>query len=435
MTQQYGLGRALGVAHGLQGLRAQQQAFDINQMNMQNTQADRAAAEQSAAAQAEQQAMLSQLKQRASQGDKEAMRQLVAADPEIAGNLRRQLDLMDESRINMSLNNAAGLKRLIEQNPDQAVQYWQQNLANDPAFAGLADNFQAGDYEGAIREIGMGVTLAGGEEAYQSLFGQAQQDPTAFMQEMIAAGIEPGSQAYKDAVLERYGKGQTIGFDVVEAVNPETGRNEYYQVSRVDPGRQIPLGIEVPVDQRLKAAQSEANAAAQQERAQELETMDGMLQNIGQILDSPGLESWSGLQGFVPIVPGTEQANTDAYIERLKSQQFLENIGSMEGMGALSNAEGAKVSAAAASINRFMTDKAIKAELERIQSELKKGRDRIESGNLLTPSQSSDASQPRSGRAEGLNSADRAANSSANNGAMTSQEADAFIDSILMGGQ
>lgn len=437
MTQQFGLGRAIQTAGGLQSLagEAQRQGLIDQQQEMQARQ--QALAEQQAAQEAQQAQQLQQLRAQAfnpetGQINPEPFRQLLAIDPEVAGQFREQLGLYSEDVASRAVDEAAAFKQMLERDPGQAMNYYQDRLANNPAFAGLADNLQAGDIEGAIREIGYGVTLAGGQDAYNKVFG-ASQDPTAFMQEMIAAGIEPGSEEYKDAVLERYGKGQTIGFDVVEAVNPSTGRTEYYQVSRVDPGKKIPLGVEVPTDPRVQAAQAAQEAEAEEAQQQELGTINDMLQNIDQIVDSPGLSQWAGIEGWIPIVPGTEQANTDAYIERLKSQQFLENVGKMQGMGALSNAEGAKISAAAQSINRFMTDEAILKEMERVREELLKARERIESGNLIP--QSERGTTNMSGRGEGRTQADRQANAQADAGAggMDVNAADAFIDGILAG--
>lgn len=438
MTQQFGLGRAIQTAGGLQSLagEAQRQGLIDQQQEIQARQ--QALAEQQAAQEAQQSQQLQQLRAQAfnpetGQINPEPFRQLLAIDPEVAGQFREQLGLYSEDVASRAVDEAAAFKQMLERDPGQAMNYYQDRLASNPAFAGLADNLQAGDIEGAIREIGYGVTLAGGQDAYDKVFG-APQDPTAFMQEMIAAGIEPGSEEYKDAVLERYGKGQTIGFDVVEAVNPSTGNTEYYQVSRVDPGKKIPLGVEVPADPRVQAAQAAQEAEAEEAQQQELGTINDMLQNVDQILESPGLERWSGIEGALPfVVPGTEQANTDAYIERLKSQQFLENIGQMKGMGALSNAEGAKVAAAAASLNRFMTDEAVKRELNRIREELDKARKRIESGDLIP--QSERGTTDMSGRGEGRTQADRQANAQADAGAgrMDVDAADAFIDGILAG--
>lgn len=241
------------------------------------------------------------------------------------------------------------------------------------------------------------------------------QDPTAFMQEMMAAGIQPGSEEYKSAVLERYGKGQTVGYDVVEAVNPQTGRSEYFQVSRTNPGDRIPLGIEVPVDPRVQAQQVKTESERQDRARQEMTTVTDMLDNVNQIIDSPGLESWSGIQAIAPVIPGTEQANTDALVERLQSQQFMKNIGQMRGLGALSNAEGQKVASAAAALRRNMTDDAVKEELNRIKTELEKARQRIESGQLLPPEER--GQMPINiNAAEGRTEADRFANAAADAG-------------------
>lgn len=314
-------------------------------------------------------------------GDPAIMRQLIMADPEMSAQIQKQFGAMDDNAKSQSMNQAGALKQMLESNPQEAMVYWESNLSQNPAFAGLADNFQAGDVEGAINEIGWGVTALGGQEAYDSMFGIA--DKTTFTKDLMSAGIQPGSEEFKAAVLEKYGKGQTIGYDVIEGRNPETGKSEYYQVSRVNPNEKIPLGIEVP----MTAAQIKTEAAEAAASSKEKETLTNTLTTVQKILSSPGLSGFSGLDSFRRLIPGSESANVNAWIDQLQSQNFLSAVTQMKGMGALSENEGKKLSAAVAAISPTMSDDAIMKELQGIESNLMTGLERIESGNLLDPSQ------------------------------------------------
>lgn len=209
--------------------------------------------------------------------------------------------------------------------------------------------------------------------------GQQSEDRTSFTKDLMAAGMAPGSEEFKAAVLEKYGKGNTIGYDVVEAYNPETNQDEYYQISRVNPGEKIPLGMVVP--KSSSQIKSEADDAAGIEG--EASAMQQSLDTIGKILNSPGLSGFSGLDSFRKFIPGTEAANVAAWIDQLQSQNFLVAVKQMKGMGALSENEGRKIAGAVAALDSSMTDDAIKKELESIQSDLMVGLERIESGNLL----------------------------------------------------
>jgi len=209
--------------------------------------------------------------------------------------------------------------------------------------------------------------------------GQQVEDKTNFTKDLLAAGLEAGSEEFKAAVLDKYGKGDTIGYDVVEAYNPETKQDEYYQISRVNPGEKIPLGMVVP--KSSSQIKSEAADAAGVEG--EVSAMQQSLDTIGKILNSPGLSGFSGLDSFRKFIPGTEAANVAAWIDQLQSQNFLVAVKQMKGMGALSENEGRKIAGAVAALDSSMTDDAIKKELESIQSDLMVGLERIESGNLL----------------------------------------------------
>ncbi len=287
MTQQYNiLAPAIQTAQGLQGLRSQQQAYEQQQMQQEQY----AQQQQQQQAQAAQQQRMQQLQQQYAQTqDPALMRQIIVENPEVAASIQKQFGILDTAQADVAINQAASLKQMIEQDPVAAQQYWQQNLSQSPAFAGLADNFQNQDYSGAINEIGWGITAIGGQQAYDNLYGA--QERTDFVNDLMQAGLQPGSQEFKDAVLEKYGKGQTIGYDVIEAVNPETGVNEYFQVSRVNPNEKISLGIQVP----QTAAEVKAADAAKTAEQKELETAQDTLSTIGKILSAPGLSGFSGL--------------------------------------------------------------------------------------------------------------------------------------------
>jgi len=394
-----------------QGLQAL--AGSVQQFGQQRKQ-EQAQQEQEAYKQAAKQAMA----QAFQSGDPAAIRQAVIQFPEIAQTATQMFGFTNDQTEKVARETYR--RALSETDPARQAAILEGGIETVRQFGGnprmMSADLQTlrNNPKAFNRSARAGYAAMASDQEYEAMFG-GQQDPTAFMQEMMAAGIEPGSQEYKDAVLERYGKGQTIGFDVVEAVNPDTGRNEYYQVSRTDPGNRIALGIEVPVDPRVQAAQAEQQAKQTQQRTKEMTQVDDMLDNVNQIMNSPGLEDWSGIEAFAPVIPGTEQANTDALVERLQSQQFLKNISQMRGMGALSNAEGQKVAAAAAALKRQMTDKAVKQELDRIRTELSKAKQRIESGNLLPPEERGDV-VPNVNAAEGRTQADRAANAASDAG-------------------
>ena len=93
-------------------------------------------------------------------------------------------------------------------------------------------------------------------------------------------------------------------------------------------------------------------------------------------------------------VPGTDASDFNKELESFDSKLFLSNIQAMKGMGALSNAEGAKVSAAAGAIKAGMSEKAFVANMNTIKQALAGAKARMDSGNMI---QSRPQAQPPRG--------------------------------------
>ena len=179
MTTNVPLQTAFNTAQQLSGFRQNRQAETaetqrqgiINQENQALLQQRERDAQQRQAQQQQAQAIADLKAQYGETGDPEIMRQLIMADATVGADIMKSFGALDTEAQNQTMNNAASLKKMIEDNPQQAAQYWQANLANDPMFAGLADNFQSGDYEGAINEIGYGALRVGGQTVYDAMFG------------------------------------------------------------------------------------------------------------------------------------------------------------------------------------------------------------------------------------------------------------------------
>ena len=168
MTQQYGLGQALGIAQGLQGLRnqaLQQQAF----------QEDRALAAQQREAAAAQQQQWTDALSRYQQGDPNAATDMILLNPELAGQIVEKIGAQDAARATQLQNTALGFKQAVQAGPESAVQYFQQNMAGDPAFAEIADEVQSGQFDRALMEMRAGVAAIGGQEGLAAFDGPAQE--------------------------------------------------------------------------------------------------------------------------------------------------------------------------------------------------------------------------------------------------------------------
>lgn len=129
--------------------------------------------------------------------------------------------------------------------------------------------------------------------------------------------------------------------------------------------------------------QGQAAQAALDNNVQALSTVEGILKH-------PGFDTWIGKPGsfdrkVLSAVPGTDAYDFEAQLQVLKSQQFLNNIQSMKGMGQLSDAEGKKIDSALANLDPNQSYKQLKAQLETIRSTLQKAQSKLyNSGQLPT---------------------------------------------------
>lgn len=102
---------------------------------------------------------------------------------------------------------------------------------------------------------------------------------------------------------------------------------------------------------------------------------DTAIGTLDRLASHPGLDASVGLKGASSAfglinVPGTDSANFNAELESFKSQAFLPMVQQLRGMGALSNAEGEKLTAAVGALSPSMSEKEFRASINRIKMDL-----------------------------------------------------------------
>jgi hypothetical protein len=144
--------------------------------------------------------------------------------------------------------------------------------------------------------------------------------------------------------------------------------------------------------QTIKAAPSVGDIIAMEKRAEEKVAKqelneavkaksERMISLMTELRDHPGFGGLFGV-GYTGI-PGTESANAKVLYDQIQAQGFMEAIKDMKGMGALSNAEGEKASAAFVGINPSMSEAAALKRIDEVVKYIKEGEKRIQSGNLI----------------------------------------------------
>lgn len=123
------------------------------------------------------------------------------------------------------------------------------------------------------------------------------------------------------------------------------------------------------VDAQQKAADARQQKA--QAAQQTYDTFNTALGTISELKSSPGLSKAVGLRSAFPTVPGSDAANFEAQLDTFKAQTFLPMVQSMKGMGALSDAEGKKLTDAVGALSTKMSETEFNRSLNRIENQLR----------------------------------------------------------------
>lgn len=154
------------------------------------------------------------------------------------------------------------------------------------------------------------------------------------------------------------------------------------------------------VEGQLKQQQLAQNTVSQQQAAQDrnrgqagqVATIDQALSSVDSLLgtrvdpknpngkrldEDPGLEGAVGLSSIFPTVPGSKSADFEARLDTLKAQSFLPQVALLKGAGALSDAEGKKLSDSIGALSPKMSEEAFRKSLADIRSTFAASRDRL----------------------------------------------------------
>lgn len=122
---------------------------------------------------------------------------------------------------------------------------------------------------------------------------------------------------------------------------------------------------------------TEVTSAKDQAKAGQVASFDVMLGTLGRLADHPGLSRSVGAIGAFPTMPGSESANFKAELNTFQSQAFIPMVSQLKGMGALSDAEGKKLTAAVGALDPAMGENAFRESIARITSEMEAARARV----------------------------------------------------------
>ncbi|ELM7724864.1 phage DNA ejection protein [Escherichia coli] len=308
-------------------------------------------------------------------GDRGALRQLATQYPDQIESVRKGMGFIDEEQRN-SIGTLAAGARLASSSPE-AMQSWLQNNAKELTRVGVDPNRVAQMYQqnpsgfgefvdhlgmaalGPIDYFNVQDKMAGreidrGKLAETIRSNQAGEALTARGQDIQIRGQNISAQ---NAALSR---------EIQRAELQEKALDR--QIARESNQLKLEELKQKQADVRQKAdiARADRQSAAQGA----VDTFSTALDSLNEIEQSPGLSKAVGIRSAFPTVPGSDAANFEARLDTFKAQTFLPMVQSLKGMGALSDAEGKKLSDAVGALSPKMSEKAFRDSIGKIRNQL-----------------------------------------------------------------
>ncbi|HFI7980963.1 TPA: phage DNA ejection protein [Escherichia coli] len=308
-------------------------------------------------------------------GDRQQVRDLMTKYPGQLEKIQSGMKWADEDQRN-SIGTLAAGARLASSSPE-AMQSWLQNNAKELTRVGVDPNNVAQMYQqnpsgfgefvdhlgmaalGPIDYFNVQDKMAGreidrGKLAETIRSNQAGEALTARGQDIQIRGQNISAQ---NAALSR---------EIQRAELQEKALDR--QIARESNQLKLEELKQKQADVRQKAdiARADRQAAAQGA----VDTFSTALDSLNEIEQSPGLSKAVGIRSAFPTVPGSDAANFEARLDTFKAQTFLPMVQSLKGMGALSDAEGKKLSDAVGALSPKMSEKAFRDSIGKIRNQL-----------------------------------------------------------------
>lgn len=322
-------------------------------------------------------------------GDRDALRQLAATNPDQIETIRQGMGFVDADKNQAMGDMSARLNIAAAQGPDAVM----RELAT---------------HQNTLQQIGVSP-----EQAWQTY----QQSPEGFTQLTDLIGMHAvGPEKYFDIQdkiagrdIDRGKLAETIRSNQAsEAVqwanNNIAQQNVNLRRMELDDkkyDRQIANetnAIKLADLQDKRQQNQQAIEQAKRDKADAynagIDTLSRTIDTATKVLNSPGFTGYFGTN-LNPLssryIPGTDAADTEALVDTLKSQGFMSGIQQMKGMGALSNAEGQKVMDAIGNLSASQSEKSARAAINTIISTTQRAQQRMQQkyGKDIQPQSSS----------------------------------------------
>ncbi|EAR2107322.1 phage DNA ejection protein [Salmonella enterica subsp. enterica] len=308
-------------------------------------------------------------------GDRGALRQLATQYPDQIESVRKGMGFIDEDQRN-SIGTLAAGARLASSSPE-AMQSWLQNNAKELTRVGVDPNNVVQMYQQNPSGFG----------EFVDHLGMAALGPIDYFNvqdKMAGREIDRGRLAetirsnQAGEALQQRGQDITVRGQNISAQNASLSREIQRaelqdkvldrQIARETNQIKLDELKQKQADVRHKAEIAKADRQAAAQGA--VDTFSTALDSLNEIEQSPGLSKAVGIRSAFPTVPGSDAANFEARLDTFKAQTFLPMVQSLKGMGALSDAEGKKLSDAVGALSPKMSEKAFRDSIGKIRNQL-----------------------------------------------------------------
>ncbi|HGC1318446.1 TPA: phage DNA ejection protein [Escherichia coli] len=308
-------------------------------------------------------------------GDRQQVRDLMTKYPGQLEKIQSGMKWADEDQRN-SIGTLAAGARLAASSPE-AMQSWLQNNAKELARVGVDPNSVAQMYQQNPSGFGefvdhLGMAALGPIDYFNV---QDKMDGREIDRGRLAETIR--SNQAGEALTARGQDIQIRGQNISAqnaALSREIQRAELQekaldrQIARESNQLKLEELKQKQADVRQKAEIARADRQAAAQGA--VDTFSTALDSLNEIEQSPGLSKAVGIRSAFPTVPGSDAANFEARLDTFKAQTFLPMVQSLKGMGALSDAEGKKLSDAVGALSPKMSEKAFRDSIGKIRNQL-----------------------------------------------------------------
>lgn len=373
---------------GASFMQGVQNGFGIQQAQLQ--------AQQQRVALAQQQQMKKDLASLGQSPTTEAIGRFTLKYPQLSESFKRSYDMLAPGEQQAKLSHASQVYAALDSNrPDIAKQLLTSQataLRNsgmerdagatdamaklidaDPQFAKVATGKLVASMMGGdkfIENIGkLGAEQRAQEQAPSDLLKKKADAAKAAADAQVAEGTVPALiQKPTEENLSAVAKRRVDEFDAeIRAADSETKRGQ----------------LTLERDKFVAEQKLKTNGVATDTQNQ-MDTLGQSVETVRSLLKHPGLSSGTGTGGdFRAWFNGSDAKDFRAMADTLKSQQFLTQAKEMKGMGALSDAEGARIERAVASLDYAQSTNQFKNALGVILKTLEKGQAKVVASGKL----------------------------------------------------